>query len=249
MADNIDWFPLYWQRFLLGTIDMNAEQVGAYFLLLLYEWDHGYVPTDEAAIRKICRIPRKNLERVLKKFERIGDKYFNNTLEEIRREVAEKIAKRSDSGRKAAKARWEKDANAMRSESVRIAYNSTGEEKKEDNNTTVITDDDVFSLSVLENFLREEKQWHEAIAQRYAVKVEFVKRKLPDFFLHLETQGISEKSIKQAKAHYDNWFRKKLELKKKDDTRTYPNQRRIDPNEVAAGIEQLFARQRSCDNN
>jgi uncharacterized protein YdaU (DUF1376 family) len=41
--EKLDWFPFKWQRFIIGTLDLSAEEIGAYILLLIYEWDNGFL--------------------------------------------------------------------------------------------------------------------------------------------------------------------------------------------------------------
>lgn len=106
--DKMQWFPVYWERFLLGTMGMSAEEVGAYFLMIIYQWDKGFLPEDDKELKKITRVSVKKLSKVLEKFEKIGDKYFNNTLEIIRIEQKEKNEKNHSKGIKGAKARWDK---------------------------------------------------------------------------------------------------------------------------------------------
>lgn len=104
--DKLDWFPIYWQRFIIGTLDMTAEEIGAYFLLLIYQWDKGFIPEDHKEIKKISKVSVKKLDKVLKKFEKINGKLFNDTLEIIRIEQTEKHAANSAKGKKGAEARW-----------------------------------------------------------------------------------------------------------------------------------------------
>jgi uncharacterized protein YdaU (DUF1376 family) len=113
MSENLDWFPLYWRRFLLGTAKMKAEEIGAYMLLLIHQWEKCFVPLDEAEIEEIAKLPVKKLSRVLKKFSRTEDGYQNEFLEEVRAEQYTKLAKSSGRGKKAAEARWGKKAQAM----------------------------------------------------------------------------------------------------------------------------------------
>lgn len=106
--DKLDWFPLYWQRFIIGTLKMNAEEIGAYILLLIHEWDNGFVPESPEEIKTISKVSYKKLTKVLKKFENINGKLYNNPLEIIRIEQAEKNEKNSNRGKNGAKARWDK---------------------------------------------------------------------------------------------------------------------------------------------
>jgi uncharacterized protein YdaU (DUF1376 family) len=91
--DKLDWFPIYWQRFIIGTLDMSSDQVGAYVLLLIYEWDKGFIPDEMKEIKKISRCSDKKLEKVLEKFEKIEGKLYNRTLEIIREQQQIKARK------------------------------------------------------------------------------------------------------------------------------------------------------------
>lgn len=108
----LDWFPLYWQRFILGTRDFTTEEIGAYFLLLLEQWDKGFLPENDKELKKISGISMKKLEKVMKKFKKIDGKYFNEALEIIRIEQNEKAVKYSNRGTNAAKARWFKQCTS-----------------------------------------------------------------------------------------------------------------------------------------
>ena len=108
----MDWFPMYWQRFILGTRDFKTEEVGAYFLLLLEQWDKGFLPENDKELKKISGISMKKLEKVMKKFKKIDGKYFNEALEIIRIEQNEKAVKYSNRGTNAAKARWFKQCTS-----------------------------------------------------------------------------------------------------------------------------------------
>lgn len=59
-------FQFYADDFIGGTVDMSAEEVGAYIRLLCYQWGRGAIPeTPEAAARVAGCIPSPN---VLAKF-------------------------------------------------------------------------------------------------------------------------------------------------------------------------------------
>jgi uncharacterized protein YdaU (DUF1376 family) len=107
--EKLDWFPIYWQRFIIGTLNMSAEEVGAYLLLLIHQWDKGFVPQDSQELKSICRVSEKKLKKVLGKFEIIDGKYFNKTLEDIRDQQLEKAGK----GRIGAYSKWGKDTNKI----------------------------------------------------------------------------------------------------------------------------------------
>jgi uncharacterized protein YdaU (DUF1376 family) len=166
--DKLDWFPIYWQRFIIGTLEMNAEEIGAYFLLLIHQWDKGFVPTNSKDLKKISRVSDKKLTKVLEKFEKIGDKYFNDTLEIIRIEQTEKHAKNYDKGIKGANARWHKHklsiTQAMpgqcETDSIRVEE-SRVEEKREEKNYINIEGEKIFEIKkfVDERFKLQKTNW------------------------------------------------------------------------------------------
>jgi uncharacterized protein YdaU (DUF1376 family) len=111
--EKLDWFPFQWQRFLIGTWGMTTEEIGAYLLMLIHEWDKGFVPAEEGELKKICKVPVKKLQNVLKKFKNINGKLYNDTLEIIRIEQVEKHLKNSNRGSKGAKSRWDKHKESI----------------------------------------------------------------------------------------------------------------------------------------
>lgn len=108
--EKLDWFPIYWQRFIIGTLDMSAEEIGAYILLLIHEWDKGFLPEDQQELKKISRLSYKKLTKVLQKFENINGKLYNGTLEIIRQEQTDKANRRSEAGKLAARIKNERKA-------------------------------------------------------------------------------------------------------------------------------------------
>jgi len=129
-AEKLDWFPMYWQKFYIGTVKLKADEVGAYFLLLIHQWDKGFVPGTDKEIEEIARVPIKKLSKVMKKFTKVEDKYFNDTLEQVRSEQEEKHAKRRESASKAGKASAEKRTSVERPLNVRQPLDKSREEER-----------------------------------------------------------------------------------------------------------------------
>lgn len=47
-------FSFYARDFLVGTVALSLMECGAYIRLLAYQWDHGSVPAEHAALARIC---------------------------------------------------------------------------------------------------------------------------------------------------------------------------------------------------
>jgi uncharacterized protein YdaU (DUF1376 family) len=146
--EKLDWFPFYWQRFLLGTTSMSAEEVGAYMLLLIHQWDKGYIPADQAELKRIARMHhRKNLDNVLIKFRKNldttlirdgykGETLVNDVLIKIRYEQEEKREKLANRAKKGAAERWKSNASDMPKHIRSIGNKKREEEKREEESVT-----------------------------------------------------------------------------------------------------------------
>lgn len=99
-------FQFYPQDFLSGVKRFTTEETGAYILLLIEQWDSGFVEKNEKFLKKITGISSKKLEKVLEKFEEKEGKFFNKKLEQVRQEQIDFRAKKSISGQLGNKKRW-----------------------------------------------------------------------------------------------------------------------------------------------
>ncbi len=99
---------------------MTTEQVGAYVLLLLHQAqpDDGMLPDDDKALARLARLTlakwRRISPEIMECFQREGGRVWNERMKEEIEYQKNHKAGRSDSGRKAAQARWHGNANAMR---------------------------------------------------------------------------------------------------------------------------------------
>lgn len=101
------FIPIYSDDFMGGTMDMGADEVGAYLLLLMNQWSQGYVDPDPTRIERIARCEYSRLQRVLLKFRKGDDGMLRNErMTQVRAERMQFLAKASESGKKGMAIRW-----------------------------------------------------------------------------------------------------------------------------------------------
>jgi uncharacterized protein YdaU (DUF1376 family) len=112
---DFDWFPLNWRRFMTGTSNFKNWEVGAYMLLLIRQWEKGFIPDDPAEISEISRTNFSRLSKILKKFQKTETGLKNSFMEQVRAEQTEKSIKKyksaSNAGKASAEARKKKPEN------------------------------------------------------------------------------------------------------------------------------------------
>ena len=93
-------FQFYADDFLGGTVDLSAEDVGAYIRLICFQWNRGELPKDSTAVDRVagCKVS----DHVLAKFP----SGKNKRLEAERQKQADYRAKQSDKGHASAQARF-----------------------------------------------------------------------------------------------------------------------------------------------
>ena len=99
------WVPLYTDDFVSGTVDMTAEEIGCYLLLLCFQQQRQTIPSAPDTLRRICRMDLDRWEKVsaavLRKFVRDEDGNLYNvrmraemehreTIRELRSKVGAK---------------------------------------------------------------------------------------------------------------------------------------------------------------
>ena len=111
---------------------MDAEQVGIYLLLLLEQWQQGPIPDgSEDELADVMRTHSDRIAKVLRNcFEKTPKGWVNPRLLRIEGEQKAK----SEGARKAAKARWDKvaDANALRTHYERNANQNQNQNQSTD---------------------------------------------------------------------------------------------------------------------
>jgi len=82
-----EWYPFYQKKFTSATQLYNAEAIGAYIVLLNYQWDNGGLPDDIQELMSLAKCSEPTIIKVLKKFTKREDGlYWNKRLEDVREE-------------------------------------------------------------------------------------------------------------------------------------------------------------------
>jgi uncharacterized protein YdaU (DUF1376 family) len=105
------WMPLYIADYLSDTMHLNAEQHGAYLLLIMAAWKHdGQLPSEASALRQISRMTPQQWaksETVLQRFFFVTEDFWihNRVRTELERARAN-VEKQSKAGAAGAAKRW-----------------------------------------------------------------------------------------------------------------------------------------------
>ena len=109
------WMPVYVADYLADTARLTTEQHGAYLLLLFDYWRNGALPDDDATLARVCRLSADAWSMHSASLRSFFFKGEDGLLHQKR--IDAEIAKAqlnqavsSDRAKKAAAARWNKDA-------------------------------------------------------------------------------------------------------------------------------------------
>ena len=110
MATEDYCFPFDFNNFLSDpeVAMMNAEEVGAYLMLMLYCWKSGTITSDDvelAALSKTGDGWEKVKQRVLKRFQKTESGYEHKHMNTLRTEADKKRQLKSKAGKASGKAR------------------------------------------------------------------------------------------------------------------------------------------------
>ncbi len=133
-----EWYPFYQKKFTSATQLYNAEAIGAYIVLLNYQWDNGGLPDDTEELMALAKCSEQTLKRVIKKFTKLDDGLFwNKRLEVVREEQHRKYLinkARADKANATIKQRKKEDIQrpTLRPTSKQRNDNVTYKDKEED---------------------------------------------------------------------------------------------------------------------
>lgn len=109
------WMPLYLIDFLMATAHLNAEESGAYLLLIMYYWrdggpEGGSLPADRQGLIIMAKItnpePDKVLDKVLAYFTERDGRLYHNRIDEELREAWARYARRVAASKTANEAQY-----------------------------------------------------------------------------------------------------------------------------------------------
>lgn len=81
------WMPIYTGDYLKNTMHLNAEEHGAYFLLMCHYWQHGKIKNDKKTIQNIAKLSLKKLENVLAFFTLNEGYFIHERIEEEKQQA------------------------------------------------------------------------------------------------------------------------------------------------------------------
>lgn len=100
-------FQLYVQDFLVGCMQMTGKEIGAYILLLCFQWDKNGLENDPEDLKGIGKCDQETINKIIKKFKTCADgKLRNRRLEKIRAEQIANREQKSKAGIAGNEKRW-----------------------------------------------------------------------------------------------------------------------------------------------
>lgn len=111
------WMPFYVGDYLKDTQALQAEQHGAYLLLIMAAWnDGGSVPDDPEDLAAIARVPLERWQshtaaKVLPFFRHEAGRYVHDRVAAELMRARDKVEQKSKAGAAGAAARWQSDGS------------------------------------------------------------------------------------------------------------------------------------------
>jgi uncharacterized protein YdaU (DUF1376 family) len=112
------WMPLYVGEYLADTTNLNTEQHGAYFLMLLAAWKRGgKLPNDDGQLASITKLSparwKAHRSILTELFQLEGELLTHKRVTQERHKAQQISEKKAQSGAEGAAARWEIDSEKM----------------------------------------------------------------------------------------------------------------------------------------
>lgn len=206
----LEWMPVYWDRFMKATQHMDATQVGAYMLLIREQWFKKSIPNNTSKLLNIARLGKgkkaeENLRVVLEKFKPMdADRLYNETCNEIWSEQYQKYLVNKKRGATGGKKKAENRSRTL----LQVELDST-DKKIEDNRVTKVTNQqhqhahEVFAKKIFTE---------ECDYDRVQLELGLKEKRLittadcEQFNAHLHTEGRNHVHFSEWKSHLRNWL-------------------------------------------
>ena len=133
------YIPFYPADFLVGTMFMTAEEVGAYMRLLCFQWQQGGLPQEEDKLSRIAGTPARKLTLVLSKFDLYEDGTLKNgRMEQERLKVEATRETKSKNGAKGGRPLKQRESEPKAIENLQLSDSLANQKQSETESETNI---------------------------------------------------------------------------------------------------------------
>lgn len=106
------WMPLHVAEYLADTGHLSTVEHGAYVLLMMHYWQRGGLPTDDAKLARVTRLPLKEWTAMRSTIaELFGEEWRHTRIDDELAKARLLIGKRSNAGKASAERRRQQSAN------------------------------------------------------------------------------------------------------------------------------------------
>jgi uncharacterized protein YdaU (DUF1376 family) len=96
------WMPFYVADYLADTGHLSTLEHGAYLLLIMHYWQNGGLPTEDAKLSRIARLPTKQWLQIRETIAALfGPDWRHKRIDQEMQTATEEMSKRSAAGRAA----------------------------------------------------------------------------------------------------------------------------------------------------
>lgn len=201
MAKGDYYFPVYYKRLLASTVGWKDDEFGAYFRLLIYQFDNGSIPADLDELKRITPSVKKHWPLISKKFHDDGNGgLINDVMHEIYTQIQEKKKKNSDNGKLGG--RKKQTVNHPVSDRLTERVSETEAIPITNNQQPIIKEKEDTSLVIysIEHCLEVAMN-----DQRWVSANKTSKDELEEFNRMLERRSVYDKNPLDYKTHFANW--------------------------------------------
>lgn len=210
----LEWMPVYWDRFMKATQHMDATQVGAYLLLIREQWFKKSIPNHIGKLLNIARLGKgkkaeENLRVVLEKFKPLdADRLYNETCNEIWNEQYQKYLVNKKRGENGGKKKAENRSRTLLQVEPEVKSNSTDRRSKIEEIPKGIIQQHQHTHELFSKKIFTEECDYDRVQLELGLKE---KRLITDadcqqFNAHLHTEGRKHIHFSEWKSHLRNWL-------------------------------------------